>query len=233
MQCKSTFYQWICKVPEGIKKNKSMRKGQTHSTHNMQKYLQKRIFTCQKTEPNEIGWQTAITATTAVATTTSTWTGRKSFLAKSICIGNRLVPVAHNAKYAANKSKLTNTNSGGGVASKRVADGTEAGAEFEALRQAEATAWGHLNMQQQNNNINNMVPRKAEQRAAARTLLFLRRGALLLRFAWANVKVVSSRNEYWKCWTRSATVAAAVVVQGGREVAKGKRCWRKRVCLFN
>lgn len=80
----------------------------------MQKYLQKRIFTCQKTEPNEIGWQTAITTTTAVATTTSTWAGRKSFLAKSICIGNR--PVAHNAKYAANKSKLTNTNSGGGVA---------------------------------------------------------------------------------------------------------------------
>lgn len=100
----------------GYKKNKSMRKGQTHSTHNMQKYLQKRIFTCQKTEPNEIGWQTAITTTTSVTTTTSTWTGRKSFLAKSICIGNRLVPVAHNAKYAANKSKLTNTNSGGGVA---------------------------------------------------------------------------------------------------------------------
>lgn len=204
------------------------------TTHNMQKYLPKRIFTCQKTEPNEIGWQTAITTTTAVATTTSTWTGRKSFLAKSICIGNRLVPVAHNAKYAANKSKLTNTNSGGGVTRTARGKGAGAGAEFEALRQAEATAWGHLNMQQQYNNINNMAPRKAEQRAA-RTLpfLWLRRGALLLRFAWANVKVVSSRNEYWKCWTRSATVAAAVVVKGGREVAKGKRCWRKRVCLFN
>lgn len=92
--------------------------------------------------------------------------------------------MAHNAKYAANKSKLTNTNSGGEVARKRVADGAGAGAEVEALRQAEATAWGHLNMQQQNNNINNMAPRKAEQRAAA-TLLFLRlrRGALLLRVA--------------------------------------------------
>lgn len=80
-----------------------MRKRQT----NRRKYLLKRIFTCQKTESNEIGWQTAAN--------TSIYRGCKSFFGQINLHWQQAVPVAHNAKYAVNKSKLTNTNSGGGV----------------------------------------------------------------------------------------------------------------------
>lgn len=41
--------------------------------------------------------------------------GCKSFFGQINLHWQQAVPVAHNAKYAANKSKLTNTNSGGGV----------------------------------------------------------------------------------------------------------------------
>lgn len=148
-----------------------MRKRQT----NRRKYLLKRIFTCQKTESNEIGWQTA--ANTTIYTI---YRGCKSLFGQINLHWQQAVPLAHNAKYAANKSKLTNTNSGGGV---RVTSPRQ-GQGQEVLSLSGGTAWGHLNMQQQQRQHG--AP--ARQRAESELLLRLPQPMLKLRRA--------ERNEY-------------------------------------
>lgn len=110
---------------QATKNNISMRKKQTNTLNTQQaKIFAEAHIYLAKTEPNEIGWQTAaITATatkvtkprTATAATTTETATRwlKSFV-KSICIGNRQQATRTSQfriiQNAANKSKLTNTN---------------------------------------------------------------------------------------------------------------------------